>query len=429
MSISIYNKLRVLPSTLKGEIHIPGSKSHMIRAVVIAALADGDSIIENPLLAQDTLSCINAVRLLGAEVALSQSGEKLLSIRGTGSPPRPLGKTIYVGNSGTTLRILTAISALANRRISFDGDLSVRSRPMQPLFTALERLGVDVQAADGKCPFSVRGPLSGGKTSIDGISSQFLSALLLALPLASTASDIEVFNLHEKPYVNMTLRWLDLQKIDYSHENLNHFHIKGGQKYYPFKTSIAGDFSSATFPLCAAAVTGGSILIKGLDFEDVQGDKAVFDILEAMGMEIAYQQHGVRITGNQLRGMDIDMKNIPDALPALAVVGCFAAGRTRLLNVKQARLKECDRISATVSELKKMGADIRELTDGIEVCESRITGVEVHGYNDHRMVMALAIAGLACTGETIIDCADAIGATYPTFVEDMKKLGGQIDIK
>ena len=428
MNISISNKLRIKPSRLGGEIVVPGSKSHTIRALSITALADGESVILNPLMAQDTLSCISAIRLIGADVRIARGGGTILRVRGTGIPPRPTGETIYVGNSGTTLRILTAMGALAEARISYDGDQSIRQRPMQPLLSALSRLGVQVNSTDGKCPFSLQGPLRGGRTSVDGISSQFVTALLLTLPLARGDSEIEVVNLHEKPYVRMTLKWLDAQQIKYSHHDMSRFFIQGDQCYRPFKTSIGGDFSSATFPLCAAAVTESSILIKGLDFDDAQGDRAVFSILEAMGMEIGYHPHGVAVAGRPLQGMEIDMNHIPDALPALAVVGCFARGRTRLINVEQARLKECDRIAATVTELKKMGADIRELKDGIEVGESRLTGTSLHAYHDHRMVMALTVAGLASQGETIIDSAGSIGVTYPSFVEDMQGLGGQIEI-
>jgi 3-phosphoshikimate 1-carboxyvinyltransferase len=208
---------------------------------------------------------------------------------------------------------------------------------------------------------------------------------------------------------------------------MNWFHIQGDQYYQPFETAITGDFSSATFPLCAAAVTGSSILIKGLDFNDEQGDREVFNILQSMGVKMVNHDKGITVNGEQLQGMELDLNDIPDALPALAVVGCFARGRTILRNVKQARLKECDRIAAAVTELKKMGADIRELADGIEVCESRLSGTMLHGYHDHRMVMALAIAGLASAGETIIDSAEAIGVTYPTFIDDIKSLGGRID--
>jgi len=410
---------------LSGDILIPASKSHTIRAVAIAAVADGVSTLRNPLMSDDARSAVKGAIKMGAEVEL---GEAWI-IRGTGGAPGKKCKFIDVGNSGTSLRILTALCSLGENPVTFDGDKSIRQRPMAPLLSALEKLGAHVVGSkEGKCPFTLKGPLKGGVTNVNGISSQFLTALLIACPLAPLDTEIWVENLNERPYVEITLDWLRKMEIRFEQRRLDWFRITGGQKYRPFERYIPADFSSATFPLCAAAITGSEILIRGLDFNDHQGDKAVFDFFEKMGLRVKHLPDGVRITGGRLKGMDIDMNSTPDALPALAVAACFAEGTTRLLNVPQARLKECDRITASATELRKMGAEIEELADGLVIHHSPLTGCDVHGYEDHRTVMSLAIAGMAAQGTTVVDTAESAGVTYPSFIADMRKLGAALEI-
>ncbi len=417
-------RLKINQSVLQGEIRIPASKSHTIRAVAIGGIAEGISILENPLYSADTISCIEGIKEFGAEV---RQGNELV-ITGTGGLPKPGCKKIDVGNSGTSLRILTGLASLADFPIIFDGDSSIRKRPMIPLLSALEQLGASVQSTDGKCPFTITGPIRGGKTTVNGISSQFVTSLLLASPLAVGDIEIAVENLHEKPYVEMTLDWLRKLNIHFEQDGLEWFRIYGGQRYKAFRKSIPADFSSATFAACAAAITGSEILIKGLDFSDHQGDKEIFNFLQQMGVQIQHVPEGVIIKGGNLRGIDIDMNSTPDALPAFAVVGCLAAGTTRLLNVAQARLKECDRISAIATELSKMGAKIEELKDGLVIHRSILKGCEVHGYHDHRMVMALSVAGMVSEGDTTVDTAESSRITYPGYVEDMKAIGAKMEI-
>lgn len=413
-------KLKSTQSSLRGEIHIPASKSHTIRAVAIAAVAEGSSSLINPLMSEDAKSAILGAKEMGATVRLGKNW----SIKGIGGAPGQDCKKIDVGNSGTSLRILTALCALSSHPVSFDGDHSIRQRPMMPLLSALENLGITlVDSANGKCPFTIKGPLVGGKTAVSGVSSQFLTALLIAAPLTPQDTEITVENLNEKPYVEITLDWLRKMNIRFEQKGLEWFKIYGKQKYLGFKRRIPADFSSATFPLCAAGITKSEVLIKGLDFEDHQGDKAVFEYFRMMGMEIRHLPHGVLVNSRGLQGIDIDMNATPDALPAMAVAGCFAKGTTRLLNVPQARIKECDRIAAMAKELTRMGARIEELADGLIIHQSNLKGTELHGYHDHRLVMALSIAGLGASGNTIVDTAESAAVTFPTFVEDMKMMG------
>lgn len=388
-------------------------------------MTNGVSVLSNPLMSDDARSALNASKISGAEIT---EGNEWI-IKGTYAGKGFRGGNIDVGNSGTSLRIFTALTALFDKEVRFDGDNSIRTRPMLPLLSALENLGVKIiETSAGKCPFVIQGPIKGGKTSVSGLSSQFLTALLIACPLAMGDTEITVDTLNEKPYVEMTLDWLEKSGIKLYREGLERFVIQGNQHYMPFNREIPGDFSSAAFSLCAAAITGSVITIKGLDFKDHQGDKEVFTFFRDMGIEMVFTDEGVTVKGGLMRGIDIDMNNTPDALPAMAVAACFAEGTTRLLNVPQARLKECDRIAATATELKKMGADITELEDGLVIRKSRLKGTSLHGYHDHRMVMALAVAGLAAEGETVIDTADAAGVTYPGFVNDMRNIGADFNL-
>jgi 3-phosphoshikimate 1-carboxyvinyltransferase len=416
-------QIKVTKSKLQGQILIPASKSHTIRAFVIAGLANGKSLLKNPLISSDTLSCIEAIQLLGADV---KSGNDYL-VAGFGTDIKIPKHHIDIGNSGTSLRLLTSVAGMAKKPIAFDGDESIRKRPMGPLFSALKDLGATIESANGKAPFSIRGPIKGGRTEVEGISSQYLSSLLLTCPLLEGDSEITVRNLHEKPYVQITLDWLDSQHIEYETNDMQVFKIKGGQMYAPFEKLIPSDFSSATFAICAAAITNSAIDIVGLDFDDAQGDKEVFHIMRDMGVEWDYIEDGVRIKQSNLKGMEIDMNSIPDALPAMAVTACFARGETRLVNVKQARFKECDRIQAIATELRKMGADIEELEDGLVIKQSKLKGAKVHGYHDHRMVMALTLAGMAVEGETFIDTAESTKVTYPTFINDYQHIHAHIE--
>jgi len=410
-------------SKLSGEILIPASKSHTIRAVAIATMADGCSILHNPLDSADTRAACKAAEEFGARV---KKLNNTWIIEGVGGKINKVTSFIDVANSGTSLRIFSALAALASQDITFDGDTSIRERPMTTLISALRNLGAEIKTLNDKCPFTVRGPIIGGKTKVDGISSQFVTALLFAAPLAEHDTEILVENLHEKSYVEITLDWLRNQKIKFEQKDLEWFKIKGKQKYKAFERQIPADFSSATFALCAAAVTQSELLIRGLDFSDHQGDKKVFEYLRQMGMEQHHEKGGVRVRCKELTGIEIDMNDTPDALPAMAVVGCFAKGKTRLYNVEQARLKECDRISAITKELTRMGAKIEEFKDGLTIEQSVLAGGEVHGYHDHRMVMALSLAGFGSEGKTTVDTAESVSVTYPKYFEDMISIGARI---
>ena len=418
-------KLVIHKSELAGSVEIPGSKSHTIRAVVIASLADGTSYIRAPLVASDTLAALKACRLLGAEI-LEQDD---WVVRGVGGRPKVPDDVIDVGNSGTTLYITLGTASLVNGCSVFTGDEQTRRRPAGPLIDALNSLGAKLESTrgNGMPPIIVRGPMRGGDVRLDGSkTSQYLTSLLVNCPLAAGDSRVEVENLIEKPYVEMTLQWLSDQGIELENDNFERFTIPGKQAYKPFDKSIPADFSSATFFMCAAAITGADLTLLGLDMNDTQGDKAVAEMLGAMGAKVESTEGGIRIAGGTLKGTELDLNDTPDALPALAVTGCFAEGETRLVNVPQARLKETDRIAVMREELQKMGADIEELSDGLVIRGKPLHAAAVNGRHDHRVIMALAVAGLCLEGETTVYTAEALDVTFPTFVELMKSVGADM---
>ena len=416
-------KLKVKKSLLCGTVKVPGSKSHTIRAIAAGLLAPGESVIENPLDSLDTISCLRACAAMGGQVEVNRGFWKII---GTGGKLHEPLRDINMGNSGTGTRIFTGIAATGTHLYKFDGDKSLRCRPMGQLFDALTALGAKCKSTNGKCPFTIQGPIKGGETRVDGKSSQFLTSLLFATPLAENDTKIEVYNLQEKPYVKITLDWLDRQQIKYQcSDDLTQFYIPGRQRYHSFSFNVPADFSTATFPLVAAAVTGSEVNLENLDFSDRQGDKAVFDYLTEMGMEITTKGRFTNVRpGGPLRGIKVDLNATPDALPAMAVAGACASGKTYLTNVPQARIKETDRIACMTAELRKMGVEVEELEDGMIItgCET-LRGAEVEGHDDHRIVMALALAGMAAEGTTIINGGEAAAVTFPNFFRDFENLG------
>ncbi len=419
--------IKITKSGLSGSIAVPGSKSHSIRAAICAMLGNGISLIHSPLDSADTRSCLGAALLYGAEVAITP---ELWTITGKGLKLRPPKGAVDLGNSGTSLCLLAGVAAAMKFASTFDGDESLRSRPMDIQLDALAGLGAKISSNGGKCPITVEGPLAGGRVEIIGRSSQYLSGLLFAAPLATGKTEIFVKDLNEKPYVEITLHWLKKLGIKYTAaKDLSRFVVPGKQKYPSFECVIPADFSTATFPLAAAAVTGSALEIRNLDFSDPQGDKAVFEFFRKMGMKITTSGNTTSVSpAGTFKGMNIDLNATPDALPAMAAAAAFAQGTTKLLNVAQARIKETDRIACMRQELLKMGAKIVELPDGLVIEGAPLRGAVVDGHGDHRIVMALAVAAMGAEGETIITGAEAADVTYPNFIRDFKKIGAKIEV-
>lgn len=407
----------------EGTITIPGSKSQTIRASLIAFLARGKSIIHNPLLSGDTLSCLECLKKLGVIVRYEKETMVIDSSSLT------LDKKDYlldVGNSGTTLALLSATLSVFPQQFTFTGDEQIKSRPFGPLLKSLEDLGCIVESNNGYPPFKIIGPLKGGRTTLECKTSQYLSGLLLSSPMAKENTTIDCSLLYEKPYVAMTLEWLNKEGIKYSiSDDMIHSFVPGGQKYHPFEETIEGDFSSATFFMVLACLHKSKIELKNLRRNTTQGDKRVLDILEKMGAEVKWKDDStVTLKGpERLRGGVYDINDIPDALPSLAVLASFIEGETSFINVEQARIKETDRIKAMREELEKLDVDITELPDGLTIRgRSHINGGSVSGHKDHRIIMALSICGTKTDSPLIIDDTRAVDVTFPNFFSLLKSL-------
>jgi 3-phosphoshikimate 1-carboxyvinyltransferase len=423
-------KLEVKKSRLKGTVTIPASKSHTIRAVCIASLAGGESFIRNPLVSNDTISSVECYRALGA--GIDTSDNSCWKVKGTSGTVTAPQEIIDVGNSGTSLRIAIGSAALAppNQTTTFTGDEQIQTRPIGPLLEAINNIGAKCRSIknNGKVPVEIEGKITGGQTKIAATTSQYLSSLLLCTPLAAGDTEIDVTLLNEPGYVQMTLDWLDKQKIKYENKKFHKFRIKGGQNYNAFDYYIPADFSSATFFLCAAALAADEVNLQGLDFSDSQPDKAVVDYLKSMGADINIEGNLVTVKSSQLKGVELDMNQTPDALPAMAVTACFAEGPTRLYNVPQARSKETDRIGCIAEELKKLNIDAEELPDGLIIKPGKPKAVRLDGRSDHRIIMALSIAGLLTDEPCTIDTAEAISVTFPNYVDLMKALNADMEL-
>ena len=420
---------------LNGQVRSPGSKSQSIRAIFLAAMCEGESILKNILHSEDTQDAINVCKQLGVRIT---EQNHILTIESDGLPLDVLNSEIFSGNSGITTHFVMPILGLRkniDKKIILNCGEQMRARPIKSLVDALTNLGLDIAYVDhsNTLPVSITGELKGGKTWVDGITSQYLSALLLALPCARNDSEIKVADLRERPYVDMTLNWLLEQGIQFSHQscgNIDIYEIKGNQKYKCIHSSIAGDFSSASYLIAAAALIPGEVVVAGLDMTDPQGDKRLVSILQKMGADIVIEPTRLIIRGGKaLSGIKIDANDIPDLLPTLAVIGTVASGKTEICNVQQARIKETDRIHSMAEGLIRLGAVVEESDDGLTVYESKLQGCFVKGYNDHRTVMAFSIAGMLAQGTTTIDDSEAINKTFPDYIHAMQTLGAIMEVK
>ncbi len=425
--------LKARRSKLAGEVVAPPSKSYTHRAFAIALLARGESRIAKPLLGLDTQATIDAVGALGGEVSRS---EDTWLVEGTEGKLRPRVDLIDARNSGTTIRLMSAVAALSPMPVRLTGDESVRRRPMGPLIEALGKLGAKArcEGPQGRPPVVVGGGLRGGEVEITGaISSQFISALLLACPYAG--GDVELViteELRSKPYVEITLEVLDAAGAKIKrNKSLTEFKIAGQQVFHPVDLTIPGDFSSAAFVLGAATLTGSMVRVSNLNIRGAQGDKRIVDFLREFGADVRIRGETVEVAGaGRPTGIEADCGDNPDLVPILSVLGAVADGKTVLTNVPHLRFKETDRLHALATELRKLGADVGELPAELRLKGvKQLKGARVSSYSDHRMAMALAVAGLVARGETIVEGAESVPVSYPGFVEDMRKLGAQLKVE
>jgi len=427
------SSLNVKPSKLAGEVVAPPSKSYTHRAFAVGLLAEGESRITDPLIGMDTKATIDAAEILGAKIS---NIRETWVVHGTGGNLKPKTDLIDAQNSGTTIRIMSAIAALSHKPIRLTGDESIRKRPMGPLIEALVKLGAKgkCEGPNGRPPVVVGGGLAGGDVEITGaVSSQFISALLIACPYAHEDVTLSVAEEpRSKPYIEITLEVLDAAGAKIRrNKSLTDFKIDGRQVFSPLELKIPGDFSSAAFVLGAAALTGSTVRVSNMNVKGAQGDKRIVELLREFGADVKVRGETVEVAGTGgLTGIEADCSDNPDLVPILSVLGAVADSKTRLTNIPHLRFKETDRIRALATELRKLGADVEELPDEIRLNGvKQLKGAKLQSYGDHRMAMALGVAGLVAKGETIVEGAESIPVSYPSFVEDMQKLGAQLKVE
>jgi 3-phosphoshikimate 1-carboxyvinyltransferase len=421
----------VRKSKLNGSARCPSSKSYSHRAIAIASLADGQSKITNVLLARDTLATLAGCCALGPEIKHEGT---TLRVRGSNylNPPE---NVINAENSGTTIRIMTAMSGLVKRGYTvLTGDQSLRRRPMQPILDALVQLGVEAYSTkeNGTPPIVVKGGgIKGGMTIVDGsISSQFISGLLIASIYADSKILMKVKgNLVSKPYIDATLAIMKHFGVSIDHSpDMREYYIKNA-RYSATKFDIPGDFSTAALVLAAGALAGEKLKVNGLSFTLPQGDSQILDILERMGCPIRMDEANgeVVVEGTEcLEGGDFDLTDTPDLLPVVSILALKAKSPVAIRGVAHARVKETDRVANIAKELVKFGARVEEVYDGLKITAPRhIKNASLEAYNDHRLFMAFTIASML-TEKSIIAGAESVDVSYPNFVADMKDLGANI---
>ena len=420
-------RLRVRPSTVRGSVRAPPSKSYTHRALLLAALSGGPCRVGRPLLSEDTEATLAGIEALGACVDRLKDG-----LRVECDALRVPSREIDARNSGTTLRLLTGVVALLPGAAVLTGDESLRRRPMGPLLEALRALGARARALgpEGRPPVEVAGPMRGGRVALPGsVSSQFLSSLLLACPLAPEATDVHVTPpVVSEPYLEVT-RYMVRRFGGAIEGGATDVHIPGGQRYAATDVEVPGDFSSAAFPLVAAALSGGDVTVTGLDASLPQGDRRIVDLLRSFGAAVLETPEGVRVRGGTLHARTVDLGATPDLFPVLAVLATQAEGESRFVNGAHLRLKESDRIESTVAFLRAMAADVQATPDGCVVRgPTQLRAAHVDSRGDHRILMAAAVAGLAAEGPGLVTDPESHRVSYPTFLEDFRALGADLEV-
>ncbi|MBS0263684.1 MAG: 3-phosphoshikimate 1-carboxyvinyltransferase [Planctomycetes bacterium] len=413
-------------SPLRGEIRPPGSKSLTNRALVTAALASGRSHLTGVLDSQDTRVMVESLRRLGIELSHDQA-RRTIDITGCAGRPSVAKADLWLENSGTSIRFLTALCCLGTGEYRLDGNTRMRERPIADLISALAALEVAIHCElnNGCPPVVVRATgIRGGTVQIGGeVSSQFLSALLLAAPGASAPLTIQVAGpLVSEPYVDMTIRVCEAFGVEIERPSPGTYRVRP-QSYQAREYDIEPDASAASYFLAAAAVTGGEITIPGLSRQSLQGDVGFAEVLRQMGCEVSYGPQSITVRGRPLRGIEVDMNGISDTAQTLAAIAPFASGPTRIRNVAHIRHKETDRVAALATELRRIGQQVEEFPDGLAITPAPVQPATIATYDDHRMAMSFAITGLVAPGITIAH-PECTAKTYPRFFDDLAALAG-----
>lgn len=415
-------------SVARGTVTAPPSKSYTHRAMVMGALTRERFVLRNPLLSDDTRATLEALNALNADIGVSP-GQLSIHCEELKAP----GKVLDARNSGTTIRLMSGIASLLDSPITLTGDASLIRRPMGPLVDSLVQLGAQCAyiGQQGRPPLSIKGPITKDRAVIEGgVSSQFISSLLIACTQKRTDTVLAVNgNVASRPYVDITLDMLKQfgGEVD---EKDSRFSLRGSQRLRRDSYTVPGDYSSAAFLFAAAAVTDGTVTVRNLDPESVQGDREILDHLRAFGAKVSRTPDTVTVGGGKLAGTEIDVGDTPDLFPVLAVLGSLAEGRTVLSGGANLKAKESDRIATTTRFLQDMGARIRPRKDGCEIIGvSKLNGTRVDTKGDHRILMAATIAALASGTETVIEDDESFRVSYPGFVRDLHQLGCRVEVR
>lgn len=401
---------------ITAEVTVCGSKSYTHRILIASALSDGRCSISNALKSEDTLLTLNALRQLGMDIT---EDNKLITIHGSGGRLTACDTPIFLGNSGTSMRLLAGVASLADGVTTLTGTERMCERPIQDLLDGLNQTGIAARSVNnnGCPPIEIRGgKVRGGSVDLRcGISSQYLSALLLIAPYTETGLDIHVIEGPvSKPYIDMTIGVMRQFGVEVSRKGYNHFHVRGNQCYRSGNYAVEPDCSNASYFWAAAAVTGATVKVRGITRQSGQGDIRLLELFEQMGCKVIEDDNGIAVSGGKLKAIEADMADMPDMVPTLAVVAAYTDGTTLIKNVAHLKAKESDRLSAVATELSKMGIEASCHDTGLIIKGGMPHGAQIHTYNDHRIAMCFAVAGLMTPG-VWIENETCVEKSFPNF--------------
>ncbi len=409
-------KKKSLPSEVNGIIQAPPSKSAAQRAIAIAGLATGTSLITQPGEGDDVMAAIDICRTLGA--VIQQDGEDL-HIRGGVQPP---AEALHCGESGLSIRMFSGIASIFPEEVQMTGEGSLLNRPMEIVASSLQALGIHCKTTDGKPPIGIRGPLRGGKVSIDGsLSSQVLTGILIASPFAEKELCLHVSGLKSRPYIDLTTDIMKSFGVETINEDYRRFTIPSGQRYKACHFTTEGDWSGAAFLLVAGAIAG-QVVVENLNPVSFQGDKRILDALRASGASVQVTNRYIRASKQKLEAFSFDATDCPDLFPPLATLAAHCQGTSRISGVSRLRAKESDRAATLTDIFSRMGISVRLEQDTMLVEGGKPKAAVVESHGDHRIAMAAAVAALGGSGPVTIKGAEAVNKSYPGFFNDLNKI-------
>ena len=411
---------------LEGDVVIPPSKSLSHRSIIAAGLADGLSNIDNIIKSKDIIATIGCMELINAK---ADYNDNKYIIKGNNGDFNVSDSLVFECNeSGSTLRFMIPLGTLVDKPVEFIGKGMLITRPLDPFFEIFKEQGVEY-SYDNKLPLQIEGTLKSGTFNISGdISSQFITGLMYTLPLLDGDSIINITtNLESKGYLDLTMDVLEEFGVSVENKDYKQFIIKGNQKYRSRDYRVEGDYSQVAFWIVAGLING-SINCKDMRMDSKQGDQEILDIVKRMGGNLSFAGDTIHVEKSETKATVIDGSQCPDIIPVLTVLASVSKGETRIINASRLRIKECDRLKAISEELNKLGADITELEDGLVIRgKEKLKGGYVKGWNDHRIVMSLAVASLVCEEPVFIEGSGAITKSYPHFFDQFKSLGGEVN--